>query len=119
MSVKVHVTVPVPPTLVLPNSRPAGPVRWKLWSSAVSRISKSFVAPPNLRFEIRLDMFNALNHTQFTGVNATANFANLTDRSITNLPADATGNIVRQTGFGSINGVDRPRSFQLVTRVTF
>ena len=25
-------------------------------------------------------MFNALNHTQFTGVNATANFASLTDR---------------------------------------
>ena len=82
-------------------------------------ISKSFVAPHNLRFEIRMDMFNALNHTQFTGVNATANFANLTDKSITNLPYDATGNLVRQTGFGSINGVDRPRSFQLVTRVTF
>ena len=35
-------------------------------------------------------MFNALNHTQFTGVNATANFASLTDRTITNLPYDPT-----------------------------
>ena len=32
------------------------------------------------------DMFNALNHTQFTGVNSTVNFASLTDRTITNLP---------------------------------
>ena len=45
------------------------------------------------RFEVRLDMFNALNHTQFTGVNATANFASLTDRTITNLPYDASGNL--------------------------
>ena len=64
-------------------------------------------------------MFNALNHTQFTGVNSRANFASLTDRTITNLPRDASGTIVRPQGFGAINGVAQPRTLQLVTRVTF
>jgi hypothetical protein len=72
-----------------------------------------------LKFEVRLDAFNALNHTQFTGVNATANFASLTDRTITNLPYDATGKLVNPNGFGTINGVAAPRTLQLVTRVTF
>ena len=72
-----------------------------------------------MKFEFRVDMFNALNHTQFTGVNATANFASLTDQTITNLPYDATGNLVQPNGFGTINGVAPPRTLQLVTRVTF
>jgi hypothetical protein len=63
-------------------------------------------------------MFNALNHTQFTGVNSTANFASLSDRTITNLPYDAAGNLVRPNGFGAINGVAPPRTLQLVTRLT-
>ena len=42
-------------------------------------------------------MFNALNHTQFTGVNNTVNFASLTDPTITNLPYNAQGNLVRST----------------------
>jgi hypothetical protein len=78
-----------------------------------------FAAPKGMRFEVRLDAFNVLNHTQFTGVNATANFASLTDRTITNLPYDASGNLVRPNGFGSINGVAPPRTLQLVTRFTF
>ncbi len=82
-------------------------------------VSKVFALPKSLRFEFRVDMFNALNHTQFTGVNATANFASLTDRTITNLPYDASGTLVRPNGFGSINGVNAPRTLQLVTRFTF
>jgi hypothetical protein len=82
-------------------------------------ISKTFQLPKNMRFEFRVDMFNALNHTQFTGVNATANFASLTDRTITNLPYDAAGNLVRPNGFGAINGVAAPRTLQLMTRFTF
>ncbi len=82
-------------------------------------LAKSFAGPSRLRFEVRLDAFNALNHTQFTGVNATANFASLTDRTITNLPYDASGDLVRPNGFGAINGVAAPRTLQLVTRVTF
>jgi hypothetical protein len=71
------------------------------------------------RLEVRLDAFNALNHTQFTGVNNTVNFASLTDPTITNLPYDAAGNLVRPNGFGTINGVRAPRQIQLVTRLTF
>ena len=71
------------------------------------------------QFEFRVDMFNALNHTQFTGVNATANFASLTDPTITNLPYDASGKLTQRNGFGTINGVAPPRTLQLVTRVTF
>ena len=69
--------------------------------------------------EIRLDAFNALNHTQFNTVNNTVNFASLTDRTITNLPYDSAGNLVRPNGFGTVNGVAPPRTLQLVTRLTF
>jgi hypothetical protein len=82
-------------------------------------LSKNFAVVKQVKFEVRLDIFNALNHTQFTGVNATANFASLSDPTITNLPYDASGALVRPTGFGTINGVAPPRTLQLVTRVTF
>ena len=82
-------------------------------------LSKVFPIAHTVKFEVRLDMFNALNHTQFTGVNSTVNFTSLTDRTITNLPYDASGALVRPNGFGAINGVAPPRTLQLVTRVTF
>ena len=82
-------------------------------------LSKTFALPKNMRFEFRVDMFNALNHTQFTGVNATANFASLTDRTITNLPYDASGNLVNRNGFGTANGVAPARNLQVMTRFTF
>jgi hypothetical protein len=82
-------------------------------------LSKNFGIVKSVKFEVRVDMFNALNHTQFTGVNRTVNFASLTDRTITNLPYDANGVLVRQNGFGSINGVAQPRTLQVVTRLTF
>jgi hypothetical protein len=82
-------------------------------------ISKSFPVGKTVRFEVRLDAFNALNHTQFNGVNNTVNFASLTDRTITNLPFDANGTLVRPNGFGTVNGVAPPRTLQLVTRLTF
>jgi hypothetical protein len=83
-------------------------------------IAKNVGVVRGVKFEVRVDMFNALNHTQFTGVNATAEFASLTDRRITNLPYDSNGNLVRPNdGFGSVNGVAPPRTLQLVTRVTF
>jgi hypothetical protein len=81
--------------------------------------SKNMKVYNRIKAEVRVDMFNALNHTQFTGVNATANFASLTDKTITNLPYDASGALVRPNGFGTINGVAPPRTLQLVTRVTF
>ena len=82
-------------------------------------LSKRFTAGKGVALEVRLDAFNALNHTQFTGVNATVNFRSLTDPTITNLPYDPSGNLVRNNGFGTINGVAPPRTLQLVTRLTF
>jgi hypothetical protein len=78
-------------------------------------LSKQFALPKNMRFEFRVDAFNVLNHTQFTGINTTANFANGSpNAAITNLGSESN-----RTGFGAISGVDRPRQLQLVTRFTF
>jgi hypothetical protein len=82
-------------------------------------LSKAFQVGKTVRMEVRLDAFNALNHTQFNTVNNTVNFASLTDRTITNLPYDSAGNLVRPNGFGTVNGVAPPRTLQLVTRLTF
>jgi hypothetical protein len=82
-------------------------------------VSKVFPIGKQVKMEVRLDAFNALNHTQFTGVNATANFASPGSTVITNLPYDASGNLVRNNGFGTENGVAPPRTIQLVTRLTF
>lgn len=82
-------------------------------------LAKSFGFGGHRKFEIRLDAFNALNHTQFSGVNSTLNFASLTDRTITNLPYDAAGNLVRTNGVGTISGVRPPRQLQLMTRFSF
>jgi hypothetical protein len=106
-----------------PGSDGAESARFFLWSPPINNldfsISKVVPIGKQVRFEVRLDMFNALNHTQFTGVNATANFAGPGSNVITNLPYDASGNLVRNNGFGSINGVAPPRTLQLVTRLTF
>jgi hypothetical protein len=77
-------------------------------------LSKIFAGPKSLKFEVRIDAFNALNHTQFTGFNGTANFRSLTDPTITNL-----GSASNTSGFGAVSGVAAPRTLQIVTRVTF
>jgi hypothetical protein len=82
-------------------------------------LSKIIPIGKSVRMEVRLDAFNALNHTQFTGVNSTANFASLTDHTITNLPYNAAGQLVNINGFGTVSGVANPRTLQLVTRLTF
>jgi hypothetical protein len=82
-------------------------------------LSKVFPVGKRVKMEVRADAFNAFNHTQFNLVNNTVNFASLTNPAITNLPYDASGNLVRNNGFGSINGVAPPRQIQLVTRLTF
>jgi hypothetical protein len=82
-------------------------------------VSKNFPIVHGAKFEIRLDLFNVLDTVQFTEVNNTANFASLTNRTITNLPYDAQGNLVQRNGFGTIKGVTDPRRLQLVTRLTF
>jgi hypothetical protein len=82
-------------------------------------VSKSFPFGGHRRMEIRLDAFNALNHVQFSSVNSTANFASLTDPTITNLPYNSSGQLVNQNGFGTVSGVRTPRQLQLVMRFSF
>jgi hypothetical protein len=82
-------------------------------------LSKAFTVKDRVRLEVRLDAFNALNHTQFSGVNGTVVFASVNNPAVLNLPHDANGNLVRNNGFGTINGVRPPRTLQLVTRLTF
>jgi hypothetical protein len=97
--------------------------RYFLWAPPIVNLdlslSKIIPVGKRAKIEVRLDAFNALNHTQFTGVNNTANFTSLSNPTITNLPYDASGNLIRNNGFGSINGVAPPRTLQLVTRLTF
>jgi len=78
-------------------------------------LSKEFKIKERAKFEIRLDAFNALNHTQFDGVNSTLNVTSLTNPTPTNL-ASETGN---RNGFGSINSVRPPRNMQLSARFQF
>jgi hypothetical protein len=82
-------------------------------------LSKEFVIKEQVKFEIRLDAFNALNHTQFDGVNSTANFAGPGSTTITNLPFNASGALVNINGFGTINSVRPPRNLQLSARFQF
>ena len=65
-------------------------------------VSKNFPIARGMKFEFRLDIFNLLDTVQFTEVNNTVNFASLTDRTITNLPYDAQGNLVQRNGFGTV-----------------
>jgi len=82
-------------------------------------VSKNLGIAHGAKFEIRLDMFNVLDTVQFTLVNDTVNFRSLTDRTITNLPYDAQGNLTQRNGFGTIRETAPARTLQLVTRVTF
>jgi hypothetical protein len=82
-------------------------------------ISKAIPMGSRVRFEVRLDMFNALNHTQWRNVRNSVSFVSQADGTVTNLPFDDQGNLVNQNGFGAINGVRQPRTIQLVTRLTF
>jgi hypothetical protein len=82
-------------------------------------LSKAVTLGKTARLEVRLDLFNALNTTQYTGVNANVAFAGPQDATVTNAALDGSGNVVRNQGFGSITGVRPPRTLQLVTRITF
>jgi hypothetical protein len=84
-------------------------------------VQKSFRLRGTARLELRADAFNALNHTQFSGVNATANYTSLTATTPSNLPYDAAGNFIfaNRNGFGTVSGARDPRIIQLAARVRF
>jgi hypothetical protein len=76
-----------------------------LWSSDGKRF-----------LQLRVEMFNAPNHRQFSGVNTGITF----DRqgNITNLPtAQPNGTIANRYGFGAVNAVRDPRFMQLAAKI--
>ncbi len=82
-------------------------------------ISKFIRFGGNRRLELRLDAFNALNHTQFLTVNSTLNVRSLTDPTPTNLAYDASGTLVNANGFGSVSSARPSREIQVLARFQF
>jgi hypothetical protein len=97
--------------------------RYTMWDPPINNldlsVSKSIPFGGKRRLEFRLDAFNALNHTQFSGINRTLNFASLTDNTVLNLPYNAAGQLVNRTGVGTVSGVRPARQLQLMTRFQF
>ncbi len=67
--------------------------------------------------QLRLEMFNAWNHTQFSDYNRTAQF-DLATGQITNLPTSRGGGGGRY-GFGAVTGARDPRLIQLAAKFYF
>ena len=82
-------------------------------------LEKNFAVKEKLHVQLRLDAFNAPNHTQFSGINSTLNFQSLTNPVPTNLPYNAAGQLVNANGFGTVNAARDPRIVQTVIRVQF
>jgi len=75
--------------------------------------------------QIRVDMFNAPNQSRITGRNATMQLASPIDGTKTNLPFDASGNLLtnrslpKNAGFGVATGYQTPRTVQVQIRFSF
>ena len=82
-------------------------------------VQKEFVVKERLRMQFRADAFNAFNHTQFSGVNATVTYPALNNNNPTNLVYKADGSLNNINGFGSVNGARDPRLMQLMLRFQF
>ena len=65
--------------------------------------------------QFRLEAYNFLNQTQWSGVNTTATFASLTSNTITNLPNGTN----QRFGFGAANAVNGARILQVALKVYF
>jgi hypothetical protein len=82
-------------------------------------LQKSFVMTERLRLQLRVDAFNAFNHTQFSGINSRIDFAGLNNPRPTNLPFKPDGTFNDINGFGTVSGARDPRILQLVARLQF
>ena len=80
------------------------------------------------QIQLRIDTFNAFNQAGITDRNATLQLANTNASSastITNLPYDASGNVIpslslpRNAGFGVATAYQTPRSVQAQIRFSF
>ena len=69
-----------------------------------------------VRMQLRCEMFNAPNHTQFSGLNTSATFS--TAGQLLNTPT-ALGGTGGRFGFGAITGAFNPRQMQLAAKLYF
>lgn len=82
-------------------------------------LQKAFSFKERYSIQLRADAFNAFNHTQFSGINATINFSGVTNFIVTNRTLNPDGSINNKNGFGSVSGARDPRIVQLVVRFRF
>jgi hypothetical protein len=82
-------------------------------------ISKFIPLGQKRRLELRVDAFNALNTAQFLTVNSTLTVRSLNDPTPTNLAYDSAGNLVNQSGFGTVSSARPSREIQLLVRFQF
>jgi hypothetical protein len=82
-------------------------------------VEKGFGLGGRRRLAVRIDAFNVLNHTQFDAVANNMQFQALDNNTVTNLPFDASGTLVRTNGFGAVTSVRSPRVLQLLARLQF
>jgi hypothetical protein len=82
-------------------------------------LQKSFSIKEDVRIQLRADAFNVFNHTQFSGINSTINFASPGSTTPTNLPFNADGSLRDRNGFGTVSAARDPRIMQLVVRLQF
>ena len=72
------------------------------------------------RLQLRCEMFNAPNHTQFSGINSSVTFSST--GQITNLPKAITNGASPNggtEGFGAVNAARNPRIIQLAMKFYF
>jgi Carboxypeptidase regulatory-like domain/TonB-dependent Receptor Plug Domain len=82
-------------------------------------LHKDFAVKERYHLQFRADAFNALNHTQFSGINSTVNYASLTNLTPTNLYLKPDGTVNNINGFGTVSGARNPRIMQLMIRIQF
>jgi len=82
-------------------------------------VEKGFGLGGRRRLAFRVDAFNALNHTQFDAVANNLQFSALGNNAVVNLPYDASGTLVRTSGFGAVTSVRGARVLQVLGRFQF
>jgi carboxypeptidase family protein len=80
-------------------------------------LSKEFRFGERAKVELRLDAFNALNHTQFDNINSQLVVRSFADPTPTNIADPNTRSLF--TGFGAVTSVRPPRNLQMVARFQF
>jgi hypothetical protein len=105
---------------------PAGYLRGCFQSILDLSLMRSFGLGGDRAVQFRLDMFNAPNASAITSVQTTMNLSSpLNPGTITNLPYDASGQLIearaapRGAGFGVANAYQSPRTLQLQIRFKF